>query len=218
MKRRLNLSKVKRTLAQDMWGDILEEKEYMPGIYYYKCRFYDGFIVDDKNFTISNELKRKVNPMTIIEVYKYRKERYIIERTDRNEVIPDKLKSKFRDKKYNERIYVYAFTEQYMDILKYYHSRLLKYIYDNKLDEKAKKYKSAQGYINSEKRNIVRYLALNSPDFVQKKDKKQAKAHLKKVMEKKIKAFENKNKGFKQEEVELIKDNIIQRIEVLCGS
>ena len=189
----------------------------MSGLYYYKCRFYDGFIIDDKDFRMKNELKVKIDPMSIIEVYKHEKERFIIERTNRQEKIPDKLTSKFRNGRYSERINIYAFTGEYMDILKYYHTNILRCIYDNRLDEKAKKYKSNQGYVNSQKRDIMKYLALNSPDFIKKQDKIKAKAFLEKTMQKKVKDMENKNKGINQKEVELIKDNIIQRIEVLHG-
>lgn len=217
MKKRLNLNKIRKSLAEDMWGEILEEKEYMLGLYYYKCKFYDGFIIDDKNFTVCRELKGKVDPMTIIDVYKHGKERFIIERTNSQEKIPDKLTIKFSNNKYNERINVYAFTGVYMDILKYYHNSILRYIYDNKLEEKTLKYKSDQGYINSEKRDIMKYLALNSPDLVQKKDIKKAKTFLEKVMQEEVKTLKKKNKGINQGEVELIEDNIMQRIEVLCG-
>ncbi|MTI49594.1 hypothetical protein [Sporosalibacterium faouarense] len=216
MRKRLYLDKIKDRLAEDMWGTILERIEFFSGLILYKCEYYDGFIIDDKNFKIDNELKKKISPVTIFETYTYRNEKFIIERTDRNEEIPDKLIKKYDNGRYNERVNLYALSDKYMDILKYYHRSILKHIFENKIDEKSKSYRSLQGYVNSEKREIIKYMAINAPEFIKKKDRKNAKKHLEKVLEKRLKLINNKEKS-KDEKIELIKDDIKQKIEVLYG-
>lgn len=214
MKKRLNLEKTIDNLAIDMWGDIIEKIEWLSGIIYYKCIYYEGLIVNDKDFKIDKELKRKMNPMTIIEKYTYRKEKFVIERTDRREKVPNKLLKKYENKRYDERISIYVFEDKYMDILKYYHRNILKYLYNNKIDEKSKSYKSLQGYINSETKRIMRYLSLNAPDFVKKKDNKKAKKYLDNILQKRLENLEIEDKEQGQK-IEVIEDTILQRVEIL---
>ena len=214
MRKRLKLEVILDKLAEDMWGEITQKIIYLPGLIYYKCKYYQGFLVEDKNFKLDKELKSKINPMTIIEKYNYHKETFIIERTDREEKIPDKILSKFNNKRYSERINIYPFTEKHMNVLKYYHREILKHIYENKLDEKSIDYKSLRGYVNSEIREIMKDLTLNSPEFIKKKDKSKAKDHLKVILNKDLEKEEKEK--IKEEEIELIKDMIDQKLEVLC--
>ncbi len=215
MRKRLNIKKTKDNLAVEMWGEIIEQTVYFSGLIYYKCKYYEGYIVDDKDFDIDNELRKKISPVTILEIYRYRNEQFIVERTDRHEKIPKILSSKFLNKRYEQRINVYTFTDKYMNILKYYHRNVLEYIYNNTLDEKSNKYKSLHGYINSEIREYIRDFALNSPEFVKKQDRKKAKKHLEQILEKRLKLISEKNEKARQEKLELVKDNIMQRIEIL---
>lgn len=216
MRKRLYLDKFKDRLAEDMWGEVFEKTDYFSGLVYYKCKYYYGFIVDDKNFRIDKGLNKKITPITIFEKYVYRKEEFIIERTGLNEEIPEKLQNKYNNERYEERINIYVFEDKYMCILKYYHSSIFRYIYENKLDEKSKKYKSVQGYINSENREIIKDMAMNAPEFVKKKDRKKAKKHLEKILKKQLESIDLSKKTSK-EEIEYIKDNIKQKIELLYG-
>ncbi|MTI65689.1 MAG: hypothetical protein FH753_03725 [Firmicutes bacterium] len=217
MKKRLYLSSIEDKLATDMWGEIIDKKELIKGVKLYICKYYKGFIFNDKEFDVEKRLKKKLNPMVIMEIYTYYNERFVIERTSKEENIPDKLKSKYENKKFDERINIYALTEESMNILKYYHREIIRIIYKNKLDEKSKNYKSQGGYVNSEIKKIVKYLSLNAPDFIKKKDKKRAKKYINKAMEEKVNLITKKDEKISKDTLENIKDKYIQRTEILCG-
>lgn len=216
MRKRLYLDKVKDQLAEDMWGSISGRIEFFSGLIFYKCEYYKGFVVDDRSFKIDKELLKKITPITIFEIYTFRKEKFIIERTDRNEEIPQKIVTKYENERYDERIRIYAFADKYMDILKYYHRGVLKHIYDNKLDKRAKRYKSLQGYVNSEMRVMIQDMTISATEFIKKKDRKKAKKHLEKTLEERLNLVDDNRKP-NEEEIELIKDDIKQKIEMLYG-
>jgi len=208
MKKRFQLDRIMDNLAIDMWGEIIEKIPYLPGINFYNCEFYKGIVIEDRSFKMDKELRAKIRPMTIIDIYRLRKDKYVIERTNRDEVIPEKLMSKYQNRKYDDRICIYAFTEDTMGILRYYHRDILKYIYENKLDSKSKKYSSLSGYINNEIKENIKYIAMNAPEFIKKKDKNKAKEQIKKEFNRRITLIEGSKDKITQEEIELLTDLI----------
>lgn len=215
MKKRLNLDGIVDTLAEDMWGTVRIKTQYLPGLINYDCEYYEGFIFNDREFTIDKELSKKLKPITIIESYSFRGEKFILERTNRDEKVPKKILSKYNSKKFDDRIMIYALADKSVDILKYYHKDILKIIYNKNLEKKAREYKTIKGYIDSEARRIQRSIALDSPDFIKKKDKKEAKKYLNNLLEKQLKSAEKEGKILDEDQLFYIQDTMLQKIEML---
>ncbi|EOC99461.1 hypothetical protein [Caldisalinibacter kiritimatiensis] len=218
MRKRLYLKSIEDNLAKDMWGDVRKKEIIFSGLSYYECDVYKGFICNDKKFNIAPRLKKKLNPMIILEVYRVGKERFILERTNKSEEIPPKVLKKFNNEEYEERINIYAFTESSMNILKYYHTEILDYIYRNNLDN-SNKYSTLLSYKRNVLNEIVKYLALNAPEFVKERDKQRAENYLMELQEMKLNRIENekskkRNKIIK--DIERVNDEIKQRMEMLC--
>lgn len=214
MRKRFNLEIMSDKLAEEMWGNMQEKFIIVTGVILYECEDYKGIVVNNKEFNIDKNLEKKINPMIVIETYSYRGKKFVIERTNRKEKIPENLQSKFENKKYDERISIFALTEESIKLIKYYHKNVLKNIYEKKIGEKARKYKSLNGFINSEMRESIKYLSLKSPEFIKSKDKKKAMDFLEKELNKTIKNLEitDKKDSFRKE---LIKDKYIQRRELI---
>ncbi len=215
MRKRLNIKSVQDNLAKEMWGDIKIKENLLDGMVLYICSDYKGLIFNDKGFKLNKKLKNKLDPMTIIDIYTFRKERFIINRTDVNEQVPEKLKKKYINNRYDERINIYALAEDSMKIVYYYHRDVLRSIYSKKLNKECSRYKSETGYIQKQIRESMRYLCLNAPEFIKKKDKNKAKNYLDKIMEKEIKIINNKEEKTSQIKIENIRDKFIQRKELL---
>lgn len=214
MRKILKLQNICDKLAVDMWGEIKTKQQIKKGVYRYNCEYYSGIIFNDKEFDVDNKLKSRLNPMTIIEIYYYRNDKFIIERTDRKEKIPKKLSKKFKNKRYKERILIFALTGKSTKILRYYHKDVLREIYKKKLDKKSKKYKSANGYINNELKESIEFLSMNAPDFIKRKDRNKAKKFLDSKLSEEIKVIENDLNG-NTNAIELIKDRFYQKRELI---
>ncbi|WP_130806447.1 hypothetical protein [Senegalia massiliensis] len=212
MKKNFNLENISDDLAVQMWGELLEKHTITKGVIYYHCKDYDGIIFNDKEFNLDPKIKRNINPMVIIEIYNYRGKKYVIERTNNKEKIPQKLKNKFENKRCDDSISIYALTEGSVKLLKYYHRNIIKNIYKKEIEPKVKKYKSINGFINSEIRDAIKYLALNEPEFIKKKDKDLARKIIEKKLDEELKRIKNLN--LKDEE-NLIIDRYKQRKDLI---
>ncbi|MBS4534295.1 hypothetical protein GOQ29_01540 [Clostridium sp. D2Q-14] len=214
MRKKFNLEIISDKLAEEMWGNIQEKFIIISGVILYECKDYKGIIFNNKDFNINKDFERKINPMILIEIYEYRGKEYVIERTNKKEKIPKKLESKFKNKKYNERISIFALTEEYVKLIKYYHKDILKNIYEKKIDIKSKKYKSLNGYTSNEKKEAIRYLALNAPEFIKSKDRKKAIKVLDEKLNKEIKDLEMRSENNNISK-ELLKDKYLQSKELI---
>ncbi|MBS4539249.1 hypothetical protein GOQ27_12305 [Clostridium sp. D2Q-11] len=214
MRKKFKLEIISDNLAEEMWGEIKKKKTITNGVIVYKCKYYSGVIFNDKEFNIDQNLKRKISPMILIETYNYRGKKYVIERTNNKEKIPEKLESKFVNKRYDERISVFALTEDFIKLFKYYHRDILKKIYRKKLDRKARKYKSENGFINNEIKESIKYLSLKAPEFLKNKDKNEAMKFLDKKLDEALDKLHID--GTKIDiDVELMKDRYKQRRELI---
>ncbi len=214
MKKRLYLSSIQDNLAKDMWGNIKKRIEFVHGIVQYNCEDYKGYIFNDKQYTLDKKLRKNLKPIVVLEEYSFRKDKFIIERTDKKEKIPKKLLKKYSNNRYDNQINIYSLTEKSMNILKYYCRDLLKYAYNNKIYKDCNNYSSMNGYINKEVRESIRYLSMYAPEFIKKKDVKKGKKYINKIMNKAIND-KNRNGNIKDNDLEIIKDKYYQRIEIL---
>ncbi|MGO1367745.1 MAG: hypothetical protein ACTHVE_05860 [Senegalia sp. (in: firmicutes)] len=214
MKKKFNLEDISDDLAAEMWGQISKKHILVEGVIYYYCKDYSGIIFNDKQFRIDSKIKKNINPMVIIETYNYRGKKYVIERTNVKEKIPEKLKNKFENKRCNDSISIFALTEESIKLLKYYHKIILKNIYEKRIEEKTNRYKSLNGFINNEIKEAIKYLALNEPEFIKKKDKELAKEIIKEELNRELKELKS-SKKYSNIELDLIKDRYIQRRELI---
>jgi len=72
------------------------------------------------------------------------------------------------------------------------------------------------GYINNEIKENIKYIAMNAPEFIKKKDKNKAKEQIKKEFNRRITLIEGSKDKITQEEIELLTDLMEQKIEGLC--
>lgn len=211
MRKKFDLEIISDNLAVEMWGEIDRKNIIRSGVIYYECKYYNGIIFNNKEFNIDEDLKRKINPMIMIETYIYRGKKYVIERTNKKEKIPAKIQNKFKNKRFDERISIFALTEDSTRVLKYYHRDILKDMYKKKIDKKASKYKSANGFINSEIKESIKYLSLYAPEYIKGKDKSKAIKFLDKKLNETLKKLNISD----EIEVELVRDTYIQRRELI---